>query len=161
MISALLHDVDVSLGFAFGLFAVLSMLRYRTESLPIRDMTYLFIVIVMSLMSAVAPVTLLYLCLINGLLCMLALICETTMFAPRTAHKTIIYDNTLNLSPEKRDVLIQDLEQRLGTRVVDVSVGQVDFLKDSAILQVSVASEGHHTDSPVAVEETPSRDDPQ
>jgi len=160
MISALLHDVDVSLGFAFGLFAVLSMLRYRTESLAIRDMTYLFIVIVISLMSAVAPISLLYLGLLNGLLCMLALLCETSFFAPRTVHKTIVYDNTVNIRPENRETLIRDLEQRLGTQVVDVSVGEVDFLKDAAQLQVSVVAVGNH--APVAVTgQSLGRTDPQ
>ena len=139
LISALMHDVDISMGFAFGLFAVLSMLRYRTESISIRDMTYLFIVIVMSLMSAVGPIGMLYLCAIHVAICIIVAFAETTFFAPRTVSKTIIYDNTENIQPQNRVALTQDLQNRIGSRVVAVQVGDIDFLKDTAELLVTFA----------------------
>lgn len=139
LISALMHDVDISMGFAFGLFAVLSMLRYRTESISIRDMTYLFLVIVMSLMAAVGPISIIYLAIMSGIICLIVAFAETTWFAPRTVSKSIIYDNTINIQPQNRVALTQDLENRIGSRVIAVQVGNIDFLKDTAELHVTLA----------------------
>ncbi len=137
LISALMHDVEISMGFAFGLFAVLSMLRYRTESISIRDMTYLFVVIVMSLVFAVGPVNLPGLVLMNVMLCVIVAVCETTLFAPRTTVQKIVYDNVKNIRPENYELLRSDLKERLGTTVVDVEVGEVDFLRDSVVLTIT------------------------
>lgn len=141
LISALMHDVDISMGFAFGLFAVLSMLRYRTESISIRDMTYLFLVIVMSLMCAVGPIPLPYLAAMNGLLCLIVLFAETTFFAPRSVTHSVVYDNIANIHADRLPELIRDLETRMGMHVTRVEVGNIDFLRDSAVLRVTVAAE--------------------
>jgi len=138
LITGLMHEINISMGFAFGLFAVLSMLRYRTESISIRDMTYLFLVIVMSLMAAVGPIGIPSLMLVNCVVIAMALGAETTAFAPRTVQKPVIYDNTTNIRQENRAALIEDLSVRLGEEVVGVSVVSVDFLKDTAELKVTL-----------------------
>lgn len=138
MVSALMHNVDISMGFAFGLFAVLSMLRYRTEALSVRDMTYLFLVIVISLMSAVAPIDVAFIAVLNVVLLIIVAFTETALFAPRTTQKVIIYDNTANLLPENRELLLRDLSERTGRDVLDVEIGDYDFLRDSAKLRVTL-----------------------
>ncbi|MDB3935394.1 DUF4956 domain-containing protein [Granulosicoccus sp.] len=139
LVTGLMHEINVSMGFAFGLFAVLSMLRYRTESISIRDMTYLFLVIVMSLMAAVGPVDIPGMMLINASLIAIVWMAETTGFAPKTEKKSVVYDNVKNIRPENRHLLIQDLSERLGEHVVSVQVRSVDFLKDTAVLQLTLA----------------------
>lgn len=140
LVTGLMHEINISMGFAFGLFAVLSMLRYRTESISIRDMTYLFLVIVMSLMAAVGPIGILSLLVINSVLIAMVWCGETNGFAPRTVQKSVVYENIANIRPENRLALIGDLQARLGEEVTDVVVKSVDFLKDTAVLQVTLAA---------------------
>lgn len=137
IISALMHDVEISMGFAFGLFAVLSMLRYRTESISLRDMTYLFIVIVMSLMSAVGPITMLELMLLNAFLCLIVAGAESKVFAPRSFSRVVVYDRIDNLKEEQREELLRDLRARIDASISDVEVGNIDLLRDSAQLRVT------------------------
>jgi len=139
LVTGLMHEVNISMGFAFGLFAVLSMLRYRTESISIRDMTYLFLVIVMSLMAAVGPIGLYSLAAINTIMLGIVWLSETHNFAPRTVHKIVTYDNTRNIRPENRDALHHDLQARLGESVVGVDIKSVDFVRDIAVLRVTLA----------------------
>lgn len=141
LISALMHDVDISMGFAFGLFAVLSMLRYRTESLSVRDMTYLFVVIVMSLTAAVGPVDVLGIALLNGALCAIVAIAETTFFAPRTVTRTVLYDDASKARPDRLDALRVELGERLGVTVLHVDVGSIDLLRDCATLRITHAAQ--------------------
>jgi len=135
VIGALLHDVEISMGFAFGLFAVLSMLRYRTESISIRDMTYLFVVIVMSLLAAVGPISVVTLALLLGGLTAIVAVCETSMFAPRTVVRTVQYDSIDSIQPEQAQQLKLDLQTRLGIEVLSVEIKDIDFLKDSVTLK--------------------------
>jgi len=139
LVTGLMHEVNISMGFAFGLFAVLSMLRYRTESISIRDMTYLFLVIVMSLMAAVGPIGLYSLAAINTIMLGIVWLSETHNFAPRTVHKIVTYDNTRNIRSENRDALHHDLQARLGESVVGVDIKSVDFVRDIAVLRVTLA----------------------
>lgn len=138
LITGLMHEINISMGFAFGLFAVLSMLRYRTESISIRDMTYLFLVIVMSLMAAVGPIGIPSLMLVNTVVIAMVWVSETTGFAPRTVQKPVTYDNTKNIRHENHAALIADLSARLGEEVLAATVVSVDFLKDTAELRVTL-----------------------
>ena len=136
LVAHLLHDIEMSMGFAFGLFAVFSMLRYRTESIPIRDMTYLFLVIVIALITAVVPVSALEILLINMLVCLLARLAETQLLAPRTHDKLVIYENIHNIKPENHQRLLADLVERTGLDVYRFEIEHIDFLKDTAHLRV-------------------------
>ena len=132
----LLHDIEMSMGFAFGLFAVFSMLRYRTESIPIRDMTYLFLVIVIALITAVVTAPAIEILLINMLVCLLARLAETQLLAPRTHDKPVVYENIENIKPENHQRLIKDLVERTGLDVYRFEIEHIDFLKDTAHLRV-------------------------
>ncbi len=136
LVTGLLHDVEMSIGFAFGLFAVFSMLRYRTESISIRDMTYLFLVIVLALMSAVAPVTAVELILLNGFVCTLTAMSETSLLAPRIHEKDIVYENIEYVKPEHYEALLADLSARSGLSVIKAEIGEMDFLRDCVRLKI-------------------------
>jgi hypothetical protein len=136
LVAHLLHDIEMSMGFAFGLFAVFSMLRYRTESIPIRDMTYLFLVIVIALITAVVPASAFEILLINMLVCLLARLAETQLLAPRTHDKPVIYENIQNIKPENHQRLLEDLVERTGLDVYRFEIEHIDFLKDTAHLRV-------------------------
>jgi len=136
MVTALLHNVEMSMGFAFGLFAVFSMLRYRTEALSITDMAYLFVSITIALMSAVSGLSIPELILINGLMCALAIFCESAFLATKMLEKSIVYENIKLIHPDHTDEMLNDLHQRTGLNIDHVEVGDIDFLRDTAILKV-------------------------
>ncbi len=136
LVTALLHNVDMSIGFAFGLFAVFSMLRYRTETLTVRDMTYLFILIAIALITALSKLALIELLLVNGFLCGLAAFCETTLLAKNITVKDVVYEKIDLIKTDKYRELISDLEQRLGYKIERVDIGEVDFMRDTAVIKV-------------------------
>ena len=136
LVTALLHNVEMSMGFAFGLFAVFSMLRYRTESISIRDMTYLFIVIVMALMSAVGPVSTIELAALNLVICFLAAISETSILAPKICEKKIVYEKVELAKPGRYNELMLDICHRTGLEVIKAEVLNINFLQDTANIRI-------------------------
>lgn len=132
-----LHGVDMSMGFAFGLFAVFTMLRYRTESISIKEMTYLFLVIAVALLSAVAQTSLPVLIAINSLLCLVAFVIDSGVFGHRYPEKIIQYEKIENIRPERRQQLIADLVLRTGLDIASVNIQRIDFLRDTATISVS------------------------
>lgn len=131
-----LHGVDMSMGFAFGLFAVFTMLRYRTESISIKEMTYLFLVIAIALLTAVAKTSISQLILLNALLCGVAIIIDSNVFGYKYSYKTIQYEKINNIKPESHHLLISDLINRTGLDIVNVDIQDIDFLRDSAKIKV-------------------------
>lgn len=136
LVTHLLQGVEISMGFAFGLFAIFAMLRYRTESITIRDMTYLFLVIVISLLNGVGPLTPLSAAFVNGLLCIIVAAGETSLFAPRIFEKNIRYENIHNIRPENYDQLVADITERTGLDIKGIEIINIDFLSDIANLKV-------------------------
>ena len=139
LVTYLLHNVEMSMGFAFGLFAVFSMLRYRTESISLRDMTYLFTVIVVSMICAVANLHAMELIAVNCLIWLLTFYGELSVFAPTIVEKKVLYDRVDNLGPMHRDELITDLKNRIGLDIIKVEIGSIDYLSDSAQLTLFCA----------------------
>ncbi|MEH6346284.1 MAG: DUF4956 domain-containing protein [Bermanella sp.] len=135
-VTNLLHSVDISMGFAFGLFAVFSMLRYRTESISVREMTYLFMVIAISLLSAVSTASFLELGLLHGVFVLFAMLCERLVSRGVLLEQFVQYEKIENITPENYPELLSDLKKRTGLNVIDVKITQIDFLKDSANLVV-------------------------
>ncbi len=143
MICFLLNKVDLSMGAAFGLFAVFSMLRYRTEDISLKDMTYLFLVIAIGLISAVTKIKsaddsteALFVACINGLIIVVAYLLESKLLIKKESAKTIVYEN-INLIEASRELeLIEDIKKRTGINVHRVSVQKIDFLKDSAVIKI-------------------------
>lgn len=136
IVTFLLHRIEMSMGFAFGLFAVFSMLRYRTETLAVRDMTYLFIIISISLITAVSQVTLLTLIIINGFICILAYFSELRVKSSPTDEKIILYEKINNIKPQHYQALLDDLKERTGLPVYKAKILDIDFLKDVASIKV-------------------------
>ena len=100
MITALLHKTDISMGFAFGLFAVFSMLRYRTESISVKEMTYLFLVIAISLLNAVSGLSPYELITIDAFVIALAYLLETNLFMVKLHERVIEYEKIENIRPQ-------------------------------------------------------------
>lgn len=136
LVTHLLQGVEISMGFAFGLFAIFAMLRYRTESITIRDMTYLFLVIVISLLNGVGPLTPLSAAFVNSILCIIVAAGETNLFAPRIFEKNICYENIHNIRPENYELLVADIKERTGLDVKGIEILNIDFLSDIANLKV-------------------------
>jgi len=136
IITALLHKTDISMGFAFGLFAVFSMLRYRTESISVKEMTYLFLVISMSLLNAVSGLNAIELVIIDGVIIALAFLLETNIFMEKVSERIIDYEVIENIKPKNHTILINDIRERTGWDVQSIDILSADFLKDSAKIKV-------------------------
>lgn len=136
LVTALLHSVTVTMGFAFGLFAVFSMLRYRTEALGIKEMTYLFLVIAMALLAAVGSMRHWELVALNALLIGIAVVLETRMLLPRHGEKEVEYENIENIHSDRQAELVADLRQRTGLDVFRVDVVSISYLRDTAVLRM-------------------------
>ncbi|MEQ5815729.1 DUF4956 domain-containing protein [Marinobacter sp. NFXS11] len=144
LVTALLHSVTVTMGFAFGLFAVFSMLRYRTEALGIKEMTYLFLVIAMALLAAVGNMHHLELVFLNLLVIALALVLETRVLLPRHSEREVEYEKIENVHRDRRELLIADLRERTGLDVFRVDVVSVSYLRDTAMLRMHFRQEADH-----------------
>ena len=139
----LLGSVKIKIGFALGLFAIFGIMRYRTEQMPVREMTYMFAIIAISVINALSyNVSWIALIITNLLFVVCIWICESDLGLRHISSKLVNYDRIDLIVPEKRDELIADLEKRLGLKVLAVEVGGVDFLKDCAIIKVSYEPEG-------------------
>ena len=102
IIAYMLHAIEIAMGFAFGLFAIFSMLRYRTETLTMKAMTYLFLVITISLLGSVGPVNHWELMALNMFICGFTYIADTRLFSPRISEKRVNYEIIENIKPENR-----------------------------------------------------------
>ena len=146
--------VDVGVGLTLGLFAIFGVIRYRTETVPIREMTYLFIIIALSAVNGLTPLfrvvgmgeptahytlgwgDLAVAVSANTLSIILIWILESSRKLRKTASKIILYDRIDLIVPERRDELFDDIRQRCGIVPTDVEIGNIDFLKDSAYIKV-------------------------
>jgi hypothetical protein len=143
LICFLLNRIEMSLGAAFGLFAVFSMLRYRTEDLSIKDMTYLFLVIAIGLISAVTKLKstpdhfeFLFIALINFVLLLVTYVFETNVLFKREGVMVVNYEKLELILPGKEQELIQDLKTRTGIDVHRVKTGKIDFTKSQVQLKI-------------------------
>ncbi len=132
----LLNSVKLQLGFALGLFAIFGILRYRTNPMPIREMTYLFIVIGISVINALSNKKISYaeLLFTNLGIVVVVWLFEKVFFLRHLAEKEIVYEKIELIKPEKRAELIADLEERTGIKIQKIEIGKIDFLRDSARL---------------------------
>ncbi len=136
LITSQLATVDISMGFAFGLFAIFAMLRYRTESITITEMTYLFLVITMSLLAGVGTMTHFELFLLVTGICGIAYLTEISLLVPHLLEQTIEYEKIENIVPTRRAELIADLTLRLGLDIKNVEISSVSFLRDTALVKI-------------------------
>ena len=137
----LMQILDIQTGFVLGLFAIFGMIRYRTETVPIREMNYMFLVIAVSVINSLslkADGLAWYLLLIANII----LICMAWGFhrwngRQHESTKIILYEKIENIKPENRAALIADLEERTGLKVLDVEIGHIDFLRDVAYIKMT------------------------
>lgn len=134
----LLENVKLQLGLALGLFAIFGILRYRTSQIPIKEMTYLFIVICISVINALANKKVSYTELIftNVTVLAIAFALEKLWLLKHESRKTIIYEKIDLIKPGKYDLLLKDLEKRTGLKINRVQVGRIDFLRDAARITI-------------------------
>ena len=136
LITYLLNKVDMSLGAAFGLFAVFSILRYRTEAISTKDMTYLFMVIAVGLITAISKGSWDDLSIMAGIVLAIIALLESNILIKRENSKPLIYDKIQLISPDKRLEMLADISERTGLKVHRVDIINFDFLKDSALLTI-------------------------
>lgn len=148
MLVSLMGGDAMNTGAALGLFAIFGIIRYRTEAIPIREMTYLFMLVAVSVVNAlgraeyhpkadywegVGIVTILF---ANLVFIFLAWLFESSKLVNNSCSKYIRYDNVALIAPDKRDELKADLEKRTGLKILKLEVGVVDFLKDSCLIRI-------------------------
>ncbi len=144
MMIFLLGSVKIKVGFALGLFAIFGIIRYRTEQMPVREMTYLFVIIAISVINALsAKFSWAELLATNVLFFIGVMITEWSRWLKHVSRKTIKYDRIDLIVPERRQDLIDDLEKRTGLHILKVEIGDIDFLKDMAIIRISYEPEGN------------------
>jgi len=134
----LLNSVKLSIGFAFGLFAIFGVLRYRTEQISIKDMTYLFAVITIAVINSLASkkVSIAELVFTDGMILLMTYALEHLWLTRHEAMKQLIYERIDLIKPQNRQALFADLHDRLGVKVSRVEIGRIDLLKDTAQLRV-------------------------
>ena len=127
------------IGLGIGLFGIFSIMRYRTDTMPVREMTYLFIIISLAVVNALAStMPILELVLTNILVILAIIICEWRL--KTESVKLIQYDKIELITPDKRGELIEDLKKRTGLDITKVEVGAIDFLRDMTVLRVHYRS---------------------
>ncbi len=154
MLLYIMGNVEVGVGLTLGLFAIFGVIRYRTETVPIREMTYLFVIIAIAAMNGLAPLyrvvgatgdnphyalnlgATLVTVLSNLLVVALIWVLESERLLHHTSTKLVLYDRIDLIVPERRAELVADLENRVGVKVDNLEVGHVDFLRDAAYIKI-------------------------
>jgi len=132
-----LSSIELSLGFAFGIFAIFSILRYRTETVPIKEMTYMFIAISIAIINAIASASV---CLIEMIFTNTAIVGLTYILEKawirNEVKQMIIYEKIELIKQERQEELIKDIEERTGLKINRYEIGKIDFLRDTALINV-------------------------
>jgi hypothetical protein len=130
-----LKYVKLSVGAAFGLFAVFTMLRYRTQGLSVKDITYLFIFIAMGVISAIQleyyQLVIIHLILLAG-----TFVLDGRVIFRNEQIKTVMYENIEMIKPGNHDALMADLRSRTGLNINRIVIGKIDFLRDAATIRI-------------------------
>lgn len=134
----LLQNLAIEIGFALGLFAIFGMIRYRTTTLPVREMTYLFVIIGVSIINGFGMSASYAALLVTNLLVILVTwVLESHKLTRPEATKIILYEKIDLIKPEHYDLLMADIKARTGLNVTKIQVGSINFLKDTAYLKVT------------------------
>jgi len=134
-----LKKYELDIGMALGLFAIFGIIRYRTDPIPIKEMTYLFVVIGVSVVNSLANQKMSYAEILsaNIVIVITLFIIERVWFTRNVSVKIINYEKIENIKPENAAALRADLEERTGLKIENINVGDVDFLRDSAKITVT------------------------
>ena len=138
------NSADMGIGAALGLFAIFGIIRYRAECVPIREMTYLFFIVALSVLNAkTGELNFMSRIVINLIMILVVWGAENFLSAYREGCKFVKYDNIDLIQPEHYEELKADLEKRLGLKITRVDVGAVDFLTDMTMLRVFYEDPDH------------------
>lgn len=138
ILAYLLESVTLQLGFALGLFAIFGILRYRTNTIPIKEMTYLFVVIGVSIVNALSnsSISLLELLFANAAMIIITWGLESFWLKKHESSKSIVYNDLELIKPRNMPTLIRDLSDKTGLRVTRIEVGVIDYTKNSVKLKI-------------------------
>lgn len=146
LVTSLLRDVQLTLGFSFGLLAVFTLLRYRTDVIPIREMTFLYVAITVPFMNSLfmaTRVSFQELVMLNGGIAAFVFVVDRSLLAYYGLAQTVFYERIDLIRSENREALLADLRERLGVEVKSYVVEEVDFLRDTAQLTVYYRHSGN------------------
>ncbi len=131
-------SIEMSLGVGFGLFAIFTILRYRTDPIPIREMTYLFVIAALPVMNSAGTSAgaWLELALANTAVMVILYVLEKEWGFHYEAFKQITYEKIALIKPENRRLLLADLEERTGLKIKRCVIGKVNFLRDTAEIKI-------------------------
>jgi hypothetical protein len=134
MVCFTLKKFELKTGMALGLFAIFGIIRYRTSTMPVKEMTYLFIVIGVSVINALASKKFSYteVLFTNGIVILATYFLERIWILNTSARKVILYDKISMIHPSRKEELKSDLEQRTGLKITSVEIGKINFLNDTA-----------------------------
>ena len=164
---SLLGSTELSVGVGFGLFAIFSVLRYRTDPMPIREMTYMFAIIALPTMNAMllSGEYFIQLLLANGIVLAVLFVLEQGWGFQYESQRKIIYDRLKLLQPKNEELLLLDIQERTGLPVTRIEVGKMDLVKKRANITVfyheeknsngrywPIMSTWHETESKTSVE---------
>lgn len=135
LLTFVLNKVKISMGAAFGLFAVFSMLRYRTEGIDMKDMTYLFVFIAIGLISGIQLETEVLLIICSIIFLFIAVL-DSNLFLRREFYQLVDFEKIEMIKPEVRDQLISELRSRTGLNIHRISIDKLDYLRDVARIKV-------------------------
>ncbi|MCD8282163.1 MAG: DUF4956 domain-containing protein [Prevotella sp.] len=145
-----------TLGIGIGLFGIFSIMRFRTDAMPVREMTYLFLIISLSVITAVAPVGdgerinpsgIIELLITDLIVLVITAICEKMI--KTSPVKLIRYDRPELTLPDRREELMADLTRRTGLEITKIEVGGYDFLRDAVVLKVHYNADNEHKSNSV------------
>ena len=133
-----LKKLDIDTGMGLGLFAIFGIIRYRTDPSPIKEMTYLFLIIGVSVVNSLASnkISMAEMALINGTLVGVTFVLERLWLLKHETRKTIVYERIDLIRPEQYQELKNDLEERTGLKINRVEVGKINFLDDTAQIRI-------------------------
>ena len=134
----LLGNIDINMGFGFGMFAVFAILRYRTDPIPIKEMTYLFIVITIGVINALSKTDVSYTSLLftNIALVVLTFVLEKYWRNNLLIIRNVVYEKIENIKPENHHILLSDLKERTGLDIIRFEVRRTNFLRDTVNIRV-------------------------
>lgn len=132
-----MDGAKMKVGAALGLFAVFGIIRYRTEAVPIREMTYLFFIVALSVVNGMSSkLSIAELLIANMIFILVAKFTESSRLIKLVACKYVRYDNINLITPEKREDMIEDLKKRTGLNIIKVEIGSIDFMRDTALIKI-------------------------
>jgi len=129
---------NLNIGFGFGLFAIFSILRYRTSQVPVKEMTYMFIVIALAVINAMTTKKVSYaeLLFTNAFIMFIIFMLERQWNLGDNSYQTIYYEKIENIKPQNEEFLLQDIEERTGKKVERYEIVSSDFMRDMSKLRV-------------------------